>query len=118
MDLQENGNLQVEQTKKQESFLENAEKWYKRWLKLPKIYFISIVVIFFIWGIIDPSVLEYGSRYNKYYGVMGLSSGFLCWFVWQIIGWALGGITYALTKLVTSPIILKTEYLRKISEKE
>ena len=97
--------------------LEIATKWYERWLKLPLILFISIVAVFFIWGIIDPCLFEYG-RYDKYYGVMMLPSGFLCWFIWQLIGLSFAAIAYIGAKLVTAPIVLQTEYLKKISEKE
>jgi hypothetical protein len=47
-----------------------------------------------------------------------LPNGFLCWFIWQIIGVVIGAIAYVGAKLMTAPIVLQTEYLKKISDKE
>ena len=125
MDVQENNVQKVKVEKTSEQIITETSKWYKLWLNLPKIAFISIVSLFFIWGIIDPLVFKYstggGSWYSEktyYYGIMMINDGVACWFIWQCIGWALGGITYVIAKLKISPIILQTEYLKKISEKE
>ena len=121
MDTEEKATNQIEetdQTEKEKTILEKATEWYNDLINLPKILFISIIVVCFIWGIIDPSVFVYADRWASYYGIMHMESGFLCWFIWQIIGLVAGGIAYYFAKLSTSYKILQTEYLKKISEKE
>ncbi|MBQ3219300.1 MAG: hypothetical protein IJB32_01760 [Clostridia bacterium] len=105
MDLQEN--VTKTETTEQPIVLETATEWYERWLKLPLILFISVVVIFFIWGIVDlsESITELSN------------AGFAGWFLWQVIGVFTGAVCYIVTKIVTAPIILQVEYLKKISEK-
>ena len=129
MDNQENKNIetvdccetetlqQEDVSNKPQTVIENATYWYNIWLKLPKIIFISTLIFFFIWGIVDPATIQYG-RYDTKYGIMGIDSAFGCWFVWQLIGLVVGGITYFFAKIATAPTILKVEYLKKISEKE
>ena len=107
--------------------LETREKWFNFYKKLPTILFISIVVLFFIWGIVDPSVFGYHYRgysyygYSNYsideYGIMRLSSGFLCWLIWQVIGIVIGSLTFIFTKLSLSYKILHIEYLKNIGDK-
>lgn len=99
-----------------EDIIENANKWYKFWLKLPFILFIVDLIFYFIWGIVDSVVLKYVEGYITYYGSMGFTDGFVSWFVWQIIGFASGVLVYFFTKILISPIILKVGYLKKISD--
>lgn len=120
--------MEEQKSKRKELFLGNEtievrEKWFNFYKKLPMILFISIVVIFFIWGIIDPSVFgyHYSSKYSwdtiDKYGVMMLPSGFLCWFIWQVIGMIIASLTFVFTKLSLSYRILHIEYLKTIRDK-
>lgn len=99
--------------------IEKREKWFNFYKKLPTILFISILVIFFIWGIIDPSVFGYHSWKSEdcEYGVMMLPSGFLCWFIWQIVGIIVASLTFVFTKISLSYKILHIEYLKTIASK-
>ncbi|MBQ8433369.1 MAG: hypothetical protein IJX23_00990, partial [Clostridia bacterium] len=86
-----------------EDIIANANKFYKIWLKLPLILFIAITVISFIWGIVDPCIFAGGGYYDdEWYGILHAGSGFGAWFAWQLIGWAVGGIVYALAKICMS----------------
>jgi len=89
----------------------NYFKWYTR---LPLIFAIATLVIFFIWGIVDPCVFQWGWK-ETYYGVMMLPNGFLCWLVWMAIGAVLGAIEYFVGKIMFSQPILTVLYLDKIS---
>ena len=93
--------------------IEKIEKWFNFYKKLPTIWFIVIISFFFIWGIVDPCVFGiYG------YGIMELPSGFLCWFIWQIISIIFASLTFISTKISFSYKILHIEYLKKITDKE
>ena len=110
---------QKEQTKV-ESVLENANKWYAIYPKLPNIVLIITGILFFIWGIVDPAVFQHstGGYYYKttYYGIMQCESGFAAWVIWQLIGWTTAAINYVILKLVISPMIVQTECLIEIKE--
>ena len=100
---------------KTESVLENANKWYGFYPRLPKIAFIITVVLFFIWGIVDPCVFNYtGSYRGSWYGILRCSSGFGAWFVWQLIGWTIAAIDYVILKLILAPMIVQIECLKEI----
>ena len=105
--------------------IEGQQKYYDFYKKLPKIMFFIILGMFFIWGIIDPATIHHasGGRYSsRYYGIMGVSSGFLCWFIWQLIGLVVGSVTYFISKISISVKIMQTEYLaiiaKEVSEEE
>lgn len=113
--MEEQMEEQKEQTKV-ESVLENANKWYGFYHKLPKIIFIITVIGFFIWGIVDPAVFHYENYYEDFYGVMRLESAGAVWFIWQLIGWVTAAINYLILKLALSPIIVQIECLKEIKE--
>ena len=101
----------------QNKILEDANKWYGFWTKLPKIVFWVTVILFFIWGIVDPSVFVWGSRYyGRYYGVMQIDTWFGAFIIWQLIGWASALLDYVVLKLVLAPMILQVECLKEIKE--
>lgn len=101
----------------QNKILEDANKWYGFWQKLPKIVFWATVILFFIWGIVDPSVFVWGSRsYGRHYGVMYLETWFGAFMIWQLIGWASAILDYVVLKLVLAPMILQVECLKEIKE--
>ena len=111
-----------EQNKKTKAngVLENANKWYGFYPKLPKIVLIITGILFFIWGIVDPAVFQYsgGGYFYKttYYGIMHCESAFGAWFIWQLIGWAIAAINFVILKLVLSPMIVQIECLKEINE--
>lgn len=100
----------------QNKILEDANKWYGFWTKLPKIVFWVTVILFFIWGIVDPSVFVYGRYYDRYYGVMQLETWFGAFMIWQLIGWASAALFYVSIKLALAPMILQVECLKEIKE--
>jgi hypothetical protein len=83
------------------------EKYYKLFAKLPGILFAILAVLGFVWGIIDAVEFD----------VFYVDDGFLAWFLWQLIVDGFGAIVYFITKISIAPIILQTEFLRKISNK-
>ena len=75
------------------------------------------VILFFIWGIVDPSVFVYGKySYNRYYGVMHFETWFSAFMIWQLIGWALATLFYVSIKLRLAPMIVQIETLKEINE--
>lgn len=91
--------------------------WWKIYLLLPKITFFAIIGLFFVWGILDP-ILFHAKSYWGWegpYGIMGIDSWFLCWFIWQIIGFIFATLMYAIIKIHTCPIIL---HVLSLEEKE
>ena len=94
--------------------IKEQQKYYDFYKKLPKIMFFIILGMFFIWGIHHSSGGWYSSSY--YYGIMGVSSGFLCWFIWQLIGLAIGAVTYFISKISISVKIMQTEYLAIVAK--
>ena len=100
----------------QETVLENANKWYAFWVKLPKIIFWVTVILFFIWGIVDPSVFYYEGWSDAWYGVMQCKTGFGAFMIWQLIGWASATLFYVSIKLALAPMIVQIETLKEINE--
>ena len=100
--------------------IKEQQKSYDFYKKLPKIMFFIILGMFFIWGIIDPATIHHssGGWYSSrdYYGIMGVSSGFLCWFIWQLIGLVIGAVTYFISKISITVKIMQTEYLAIIAK--
>lgn len=91
--------------------------WWKIYLLLPKITFFAIIGLFFVWGILDPILFhaKYFGGWKAPYGIMELDSWFLCWFIWQIIGFISATLMYAIIKIHTSPIVL---HILSLEEKE
>ncbi len=87
---------------------------FKVYKSLPLIIVIMIMFVAFIWGIVDPCVFAYG----RYHGVMGLPNGFLCWFVWMLIGGVTAGLSYFFTKVACSYKVLHIHYLQKLAGEE
>ena len=105
----------------QKTTIVENRKYFNFYKKLPKIMLISSLILFFIWGIVDAAVFKiphysYFSYEKTYtYGIMQVSSGFLAWLIWQIIGLVVAFSTYFLTKFSQSVTILKVEYLAIIA---
>ena len=101
-----------------EFFYRSYRSFFNIIVKWPKICMIAVIVSFSVWGIVDSAVFQSeGSYYDEtMYGVMGLSDGFLNWFVWAVIGTACGLLTYVITKLVVSYKVLVIANLEKISK--
>lgn len=72
-------------------------------------------LFFFIWAIVDPCVFGSDSYYSTTYGIMMLPSGFLCWFIWILIGAVVTVCTYVSLTIAFSHKILQIYYLQKIS---
>lgn len=94
---------------------EKNVKYFKIYTKLPLILACVTLLLFFVYGIID-STLVFAIDYDEYvYGVMLLPNGFLAWFIWMIIGGVMSAITYFSLKIALSYKILHICYLYKIS---
>jgi hypothetical protein len=98
--------------------IEVQKKYFKAYSYLPIILAGITLLLFFIWGIIDPIVFNYSSGHDLGpYGIMQLNSGFLCWFVWMIIGAVMAALEYIIGKIAFSQKILTVLYLQSIDEK-
>ena len=102
--------------------IEHQNGYFNLYCAMPYICAAIILFLFFVWGIVDPSVIQsyhYGGRFSDgydTYGVMNLPNGFLCWLVWIIIGSVCAVATCFLTKISCSRKILTILYLRQIAE--
>ncbi len=98
---------------------ETQVKRFRIYLYLPKILAWSIVLLFFVWGIIDAVAFEstvstgwYSREYR--YGIMQLESSFLCWFIWMLIGTVISLFVYFLGRIKASYKILHILYLQNL----
>ncbi len=91
---------------------------YKAFTKIPMIALIVIIVFSFVWGIVDSCIFESGYGSHRIYGSFHVKSGFVNWFIWQLILVPSAIINFLLAKVVISPIVLQTEYLRLIAIKQ
>lgn len=83
---------------------------YLPWVLAGVLYF-----LFFVWAIVDPCVFGYEGLYSSEYGIMELSSGFLCWLIWIAIGAVVAVITFFVTRWITACKLLQYYYLQKIA---
>ena len=95
----------------QQTVVSESYGYFKVYRYLPAISAICIYLAFFILGIVDPIVFDFGDKY----GIMLLPSGFLCWLIWVLIGGLVGTGSFFLLKVVLSGHILQVEYLRIIA---
>lgn len=100
---------------KTESFFERVSspqlKWFRIIKYIPIIVSILIIIGSFILGIVDPATIEVEIGEQTKYGIMQLSSGFLCWLLWMIIGILSSIVSFVLLKICLSPVIIQTECL-------
>lgn len=105
-----------EQTK---NFIKLSKQKSKRYINvlhyLPWILAGVMFFFFFVWAIIDPCVFSFEGLHYSHYGVMALPSGFLCWFIWIIIGTVVAIITFFVTRWFTARQLLLFYYLQKIA---
>lgn len=97
--------------------LDRWEKYYKIYTYLPLIIGALILFLSFVWGIVDATVFRHYDYYdrNHTYGIMNLSSGFLCWFIWMLIGAISAAITYFFMNVKLSYQAMHIIYLRKLA---
>ncbi len=87
---------------------------FRIYLYLPKILAWSIVLLFFVWGIIDAVALTGRYSSEDRYGIMQLESSFLCWFIWMLIGTVISLLVYFLGRINASYKILHILYLQNL----
>lgn len=91
----------------------NSQKfWFRVLYYIPIFLSILTLLSFFVYGIVDPLTIQIG----KTYGIFQLSSGFLCWLVWFLIGIVLSVIQFIVSKIFLSHVIIRTECLMKIAK--
>ncbi len=78
---------------------------------LPQFVAIINMLSFFTWGIIDPIVFQ--NEPLSTYGIFGLSNGFLCFFVWVLIGLIVSIVVFFVLKMVMSYFVLRILYMRE-----
>lgn len=93
----------------------NAKRYVNELHYLPWILAGVLFLGFFVWAIIDPCVFSYEGTYFSSYGIMELSNGFLCWFMWIFIGAVAAVITFFVTRYITAWKLLQLYYLQKIA---
>lgn len=100
------------------------KRYYSLYRNAPLIIAIVIFSHFFIWGIVDPCVFNGGGYYSSYYhvdkwyGIMQLPNGFLCWFFWTLIGTFISVLSFFAMRIALSYKILQTLYLQQIAEQQ
>ena len=126
--MEENISVSMKEQNNDQAIIENNEKWFNFYVKLPKIVAMITAVLFFIWGIVDavafkqPIYTYYTYPYYRTeivgysYGVMCLPNAFLSLLVWWAIGAAVCASTYFILKLATCYPILQIYNLKQIRE--
>ena len=114
--------MEQEKTNKpQKTELQKQLGYFSVFKKLPIIVAAILFGLFIIWGIIDPCLFHYVRGYlssYRYYGVMMLPNGFLCWLIWFVIGAIVSVCTYFSMKIAFSHKILQIYYLQKLANEE
>lgn len=102
--------------------IEHQNGYFNLYCAMPYICAAIILFLFFVWGIVDPCVIQdyhYSGRFSDgyyTYGIMNLPNGFVCWLVWIIIGSVCAALTCFLTKISCSRKIIAILYLQQITE--
>lgn len=102
--------------------MEHQNGYFNLYCAMPYICAAIILFLFFVWGIVDPCVIQdyhYSGRFSDgyyTYGIMNLPNGFVCWLVWIIIGSVCAALTCFLTKISCSRKIIAILYLQQITE--
>lgn len=102
--------------------IEHQNQYFNLYCAMPYICAAIILFLFFVWGIVDPCVIQdyhYSGRFSDgyyTYGIMNLPNGFVCWLVWIIIGSVCAVATCFLTKISCSRKIIAILYLQQITE--
>ncbi len=97
-----------ENSMKNESIIQQQEKYFKAYTHLPIILGLIIFLSMFIFGIVDACTIR----------SLGINSGFLCWFIWFIIGIVAAFIELILCKILLSQKVLTVLYLQKLNEEK
>ena len=105
--------------------IEENQTWFRIFIKLPLIMATALAIIFFIWGIVDPSAIQIkvpefnGSEIveTTRYGIMQTQTSVGATMLWWLIGAVASAINYFVLKIFLSPIILNVCYLKMIKEK-
>lgn len=93
----------------------NAKRYVNALHFLPWILAGVLFLCFFVWAIVDPCVFSFEGLHYATYGILRLSSGFLCWFMWVFIGAVVAVITFFVTRWITARSLLQLYYLQKIA---
>ena len=100
----------------------NFNKFYGYYKKLPIILLLGTIILFFIWAIVNVSVIAYERMpYNAgISGIMrigGYKEAWVEFILWIIIGTVVGGIAYFLCAVSISQKIMLTENIINIRKK-
>lgn len=111
--------LKEKKPKTPDEIIAGNKKYFRFYEKAPLIITILLGVLFFVWSIVDPAVIQEKAGYfgySVYYGVFHLESAGLVWFLWVLIGSVVCVATYFVLKWVFSYKILHIYYLVQIEE--
>ncbi len=90
-------------------------QYFKFFEIMPLVMAILCALGFFVWGIVDATVIYQYHGYKSYtYGVMGLETKFGVWIVWMLIGIVPTVLTYYLTSVLVSYRMLVIHNLEAI----
>ncbi len=102
--------------------IEENQNWFRFFVKFPLIMATALAIIFFIWGIVDPSAIQIKvPEFNgaeivetTKYGIMQTQTSVGATIIWWLIGAVVTAINYFTLKIILSPMILNIYYLKKI----
>ena len=103
--------MEQTQPKTPKTELQKNLGYFSAYKKLPIIVAVSVLVLSFVWGIVDPCIFNGYS----YYGIMELPNGFLCWMIWMLIGAVVAVGEYFFLRIVFSHKLLQIHYLQRIA---
>ena len=118
--MEEKNNLKTEATQdtnaQTNEVISSYQKWFGIFPQIPSFLTIALVVIFFAWGFIDPSMFCTEIDSVKYYGIFMKESFLSATLLWWFIGAIVCTLTYCITKLSLSYAVLHIYYLKSIEE--
>ena len=95
-----------------EEIVETNKKSFNFYVYLPTVIAIITAILFFLWGIIDPSINQ--SRNGYWYGLLGTETFLGSVVLWWIIGAVVTVLNYFIYKIILAPSVLKIYYLAEI----
>lgn len=100
--------------KENQSYLASFEK-YK---KIPLYKTIITAICFLAWAIVDSNIVKEGYySWQDTYGVLGFEEAESVLVFWLFVGAITCVITYLITKITISPVVLQTESLLSLENK-
>ena len=100
--------------KEKQSYLD----FYEKYKKIPKYKTIITAISFLAWAIIDSNIVKEGYySWQDTYGILGFDEPISVLIFWAFVGAITCLITYQISKITISPVVLQTDALLSLENK-